>query len=78
MIRNHEEVVAWIDKQKAWGDVDRRDPEDSKIGWKGAHPKCKHKNKDVQKGLHDGKSSHPFLKNHCDWVPLYMHVACSH
>lgn len=50
--------MAWIDKQRAQGDADRRDLEASKIGWKGTHPKCRHTNKDVQKGLHDGKSSH--------------------
>lgn len=50
--------MAWIVKQEACGDVDRRDLEATKIGQKGAHPKCGHTNEDGQSGLHHGESAY--------------------
>lgn len=56
--QSREEVVAWTNKQRAQGEVDWRDLKASKMGWKPAHPKYTHTNKDMKRGLHACESSH--------------------
>lgn len=56
--QSREAVVTWIDNQRVQGDVDMRDFEARTIGQKGTQSKWRHTNNDVQRGPHDGESSH--------------------